>query len=205
MDALPPIFHTAMSKNSATIQILSHTAILFALNWLNPALADEAPCATLNVERLLNDSQAANKARAKMEAEFKGREVEFDKLASARNQAERALLDAKKAGKPEEEVKALQAQFDNAAKVERDTGKPLQQAMIRRRQEELTLLQNKTMALIKQIADAGGYKMVFQAGEKDPVLVLDKKLKPRDCTTQIDITAQIMAGLDQAAPVQEKK
>lgn len=194
-----------MSKNSATIRILNLTALLLAMSWFNPALADEAPCANFKVERLLNDSQFANKARAKLEAEFNGREGEFEKLASARNHAERALFDAKKAGKPEEEIKVLQAQFDSAAKVERETGKQFSQALDRRKKEELTLLQDKAFALIKQIANTGGYKMVFQEGEKDPVLVLDRKLKPRDCTAQVDITAQIVAGLDQADPVPEKK
>ncbi len=47
--------------------------------------------------------------------------------------------------------------------------------------------------------------MAFQDDEKDPILVLDKKLKSHDCTALIDITAQIVAGLDQVNPAQEKK
>ena len=76
------------------------------------AVAQTQPpaCATVNVTTILRDSGSAKAAAERLTSEFAPRRASLQRLLSKRKRTERLWLDAREAGRPEDEVNALKAQ-----------------------------------------------------------------------------------------------
>lgn len=147
------------------------------------------------------NSATSKAAQARLATEFAPQFAAIEPLVSERNRVERLWLDAKQAGRPVDEVDALKAQRDKAASAEREAGRPLRQALERRKQEELGALIQRINEIYKRIGIEQGFKLLLQNGEQEPVFVLDRSARHSDCGAAVDLTSQIMGALDQGDAV----
>jgi len=134
----------------------------------------------VNTERILRDSAPAKAAQAKIEAEFKSRDAELQRLAtSLRTQAEKYDKDAPVLSESER-TRRQRELFNLDTDLQRKRGE-FQEDFNRRRNEEFSVLIDRANEVIKQIAEAGNYDLILQ----DAVTV-----NPR-----VDITDQVIRAL----------
>lgn len=189
-----------MSVSAFHIRFVSATFALFVCGGVS-AQIEQLPCATVNAGTILLNSATSKAAQERLAAEFAPQFAIIEPMASERNRVERLWLDAKQAGRPADEVDALKAQRDKAASAEREAGRPLRQALERRKQEELGTLIQRLNEIYKRIGTEQGFKLLLQNGEREPVFVLDRNARRSDCGAEIDLTSQIMGALDQGEAV----
>lgn len=161
------------------------------------AQTERSPCATANLGTILRDAAISKAAQERLANEFSPQFATIEPLVSERNRMERLWLDAKQAGKSEDEVNALKVKRDTAASAERDAAKPLRQSLERRKQEELGALLRRINEIYKRIGEEQGFKLLLQDGEREPVFVFDRSTKRSDCGKEVDLTPQLMSALDQ--------
>jgi len=134
----------------------------------------------VNTERILRDSVPAKAAQAKIEAEFKGRDAELQRLANTlRTQAEKYDKDAPVLSESERSRRQREL-FNLDTDLQRKRGE-LQEDFNRRRNEEFSVLIDRANEVIKNIAEKGNYDLILQ----DAVTV-----NPR-----VDITDQVIQAL----------
>jgi len=146
------------------------------------AAADNRPTKIgfVNTERILRDSTPAKAAQAKIEAEFKDRDAELQRLAtSLRTQAEKYDKDAPVLSESER-TRRQRELFNLDTDLQRKRGE-FQEDFNRRRNEEFSVLIDRANEVIKSIAEAGQYDLILQ----DAVTV-----SPR-----VDITDQVIRAL----------
>lgn len=147
-----------------------------------PAQAQNQPVKIgfVSTERILRDSKPAQAAQAKIDAEFKRRDDELQKLAnSLRDQAQKFDKDAPVLSESER-IKRQRQLTDLDSDLQRKR-REFQEDFNRRRNEEFTAIIEKADAAIKKIAETQGYDLILQ----DAVTV-----SPR-----IDITEQVLKSL----------
>ena len=134
----------------------------------------------VSTERILRDSKPAKAAQSKIEAEFKKRDDELQRLAnSLRSEAQKFDKDAPVLSESER-IKRQRHLSDLDSDLQRKR-REFQEDFNRRRNEEFSSIVEKADAAIKTIAEQQGYDLILQ----DAVTV-----SPR-----IDITDQVLKAL----------
>lgn len=145
-----------------------------------PVHAQSTKIGFVSTERILRDSKPAKAAQSKIEAEFKRRDDELQKMAtSLRSQAQKFDKDAPVLSESER-VKRQRQLADLDSDLQRKR-REFQEDFNRRRNEEFSSIVEKADAAIKRIAEQQGYDLILQ----DAVTVSPK----------IDITDQVMKAL----------
>lgn len=145
-----------------------------------PVHAQATKIGFVSTERILRDSKPAKAAQAKIEAEFKRRDDELQKLAtSLRSQAQKFDKDAPVLSESER-VKRQRQLADLDSDLQRKR-REFQEDFNRRRNEEFSSIVEKADAAIKKIAEQQNYDLIIQ----DAVTVSPK----------VDITDQVMKAL----------
>ncbi|PLC51034.1 outer membrane protein chaperone [Pollutimonas subterranea] len=145
-----------------------------------PVYAQSTKIGFVSTERILRDSKPAKAAQSKIEAEFKRRDDELQKMAnSLRSQAQKFDKDAPVLSESER-VKRQRQLADLDSDLQRKR-REFQEDFNRRRNEEFSSIVEKADAAIKKIAEQQGYDLIVQ----DAVTVSPK----------VDITDQVMKAL----------
>jgi outer membrane protein len=151
-----------------------------------PAAASGAPSqgtkiGFVNTERILRESAPAKAAQAKIEAEFKGRDADLQKLAAQlRAKVEQFQKDSPVLS--DSDRAARQRQLSDLDATLQRKRQEFQEDFNRRRNEEFSSIVAKANAAIKKIAEQQNYDLIIQ----DAVTV-----NPR-----VDITDQVIKALN---------
>ena len=145
-----------------------------------PVQAQGTKIGFVSTERILRDSKPAKAAQSKIEAEFKKRDDELQRLANnLRSQAQKFDKDAPVLSESER-IKRQRDLADLDSDLQRKR-REFQEDFNRRRNEEFSAIVEKADAAIKRIAEQQGYDLIIQ----DAVTV-----SPR-----VDITDQVLKAL----------
>ena len=145
-----------------------------------PVQAQGVKIGFVSTERILRDSAPAKAAQSKIEAEFKKRDDELQRLAnSLRSEAQKFDKDAPVLSESER-IKRQRNLADLDSDLQRKR-REFQEDFNRRRNEEFSSIVEKADAAIKRIAEQQGYDLILQ----DAVTV-----SPR-----VDITDQVLKAL----------
>lgn len=145
-----------------------------------PVQAQGTKIGFVSTERILRDSKPAKAAQAKIEAEFKKRDEELQRMANnLRTQAQKFDKDAPVLSESER-IKRQRQLADLDSDLQRKR-REFQEDFNRRRNEEFSIIVEKADAAIKNIAEQQGYDLIIQ----DAVTV-----SPR-----VDITDQVLKAL----------
>jgi outer membrane protein len=155
-------------------------ALLLGAAYAAPAMAQGTKIGFVNTERILRESGPAKAAQAKIEAEFKQRDAELQRLAnSLRAQAEKFDKDAPVLSESDrmKRQRDLSSMDTDLQRRRRE----FQEDFNRRRNEEFSAIVQKANAAIKNIAEKENYDLILQ----DAVTV-----SPR-----VDITDKVIQAL----------
>ncbi|CAM5791261.1 OmpH family outer membrane protein [Castellaniella caeni] len=145
-----------------------------------PSYAQGTKIGFVSTERILRDSKPAKAAQSKIEAEFKKRDQDLQKLSdSLRAQAQKLDKDAPVLAEADRIKRQRQLQ-DMDSDLQRKR-REFQEDFNRRRNEEFSAIVEKADAAIKKIAEQQNYDLIIQ----DAVTV-----SPR-----VDITDQVIKAL----------
>jgi len=164
--------------------VLCAGAVLLTAATLAPAQAQAQQAGVkigfVSTERILRDSKPAQDAQKKIEAEFKQRDDELQKLANnLRDQAQKFDKDAPVLAESER-IRRQRQLTDLDSDLQRKR-REFQEDFNRRRNEEFTAIIDKANEAIKKLAEQQGYDLILQ----DAVTV-----SPR-----VDITEQILKSM----------
>lgn len=169
-------------KSQIKSSVLSKCAVLFTASLFSIAIhAQEAKIGFVSTERIFREATPAKTAQAKIEQEFSKREKELQDLAariksmSDKLDKEAAVLSESDRGKRQRDLTDLDKDFQ---RKQREFREDLNQ----RRNEELAIVLERTNKVIKQIAEAEKYDIVFQEAVY---------ISPR-----IDITDKVLKALN---------
>lgn len=164
----------------------SHRALMLAAVlglgalFVVPSYAQGTKIGFVSTERILRDSKPAKAAQAKIEAEFKRRDEDLQKLTTTlRGEAQKLDKDAPVLSEAER-IKRQRKLADMDSDLQRKR-REFQEDFNRRRNEEFSSIVEKADAAIKKIAEAQNYDLIIQ----DAVTV-----SPR-----VDITDQVIKAL----------
>jgi outer membrane protein len=169
-------------KSQIKSSVLSKCAVLFAASLFSIAThAQETKIGFVSTERIFREATPAKTAQVKIEQEFSKREKELQDLAariksmSDKLDKEAAVLSESDRGKRQRDLTDLDKEFQ---RKQREFREDLNQ----RRNEELAIVLERTNKVIKQIAEAEKYDIVFQEAVY---------ISPR-----IDITDKVLKALN---------
>jgi outer membrane protein len=170
----------AQARSSRFFWLLSAGLLVLGLLFSAMAQAQGSKIGFVNTERILRDSIPAKAAQTKIEAEFKKREDDLQKLAAnLRNLAQKFEKDAPVLSESDRNKRQRElANLD--ADIQRKR-REFQEDFNRRRNEEFASIVEKANAAIKRIAEQENYDVILQ----DAVTV-----SPR-----IDITDKVIQAL----------
>ena len=167
-----------MSQTIRSI-VLAAGVALFALS----AQAQEFKVGVVDTERILRESAPAKTATTRLEAEFAKREKELAKDGGSLKEAiekfqkEAPTMAEATRGNREKQLAEQDREFQRKRREFQDD-------LGSRRSEELQAVQDKSMKVIKQLADAGKYDLILQEA-----VYFNPKY---------DITDQVIKGLNAA-------
>jgi outer membrane protein len=145
-----------------------------------PVVQAQTKIGFVSTERILRDSKPAKAAQTKIEAEFKRRDEELERMANnLRSQAQKFDKDAPVLSESDR-VKRQRQLADLDSDLQRKR-REFQEDFNRRRNEEFSAIVEQADAAIKRIADSQGYDLIIQ----DAVTV-----SPR-----VDITEEVLKAL----------
>lgn len=153
-------------------------AALYAASYA-PAHAQEASkIGFVSTERIFREAAPAKAAQAKIEQEFSRRDRELQD-AAARVKAASEKLDKDAAVLSESERTRRQRELTDMDKDFQRKQREFREDLNQRRNEELALVLERTNKVIKQIADAEKYDIVFQEAvyASPRIDITDKVLK----------------------------
>ena len=159
--------------------VLAAGVALFALS----AQAQEFKVGVVDTERILRESAPAKTATTRLEAEFAKREKELAKDGGSLKEAiekfqkEAPTMAEATRGNREKQLAEQDREFQRKRREFQDD-------LGSRRSEELQAVQDKSMKVIKQLADAGKYDLILQEA-----VYFNPKY---------DITDQVIKGLNAA-------
>jgi outer membrane protein len=162
------------------ICVISLTCLILALTFSHTARAQGSKVGFVNTERILRDSVPAKAAQTKIEAEFKKREEEIQRLgnslrtAAQKFEKDAPILSESDRNKRQRELANIDADLQRKRRE-------LQEDFNRRRNEEFATIIERANTAIKLIAEKDNYDMILQ----DAVTV-----NPR-----IDITEKVIQAL----------
>ncbi|MDO9024363.1 OmpH family outer membrane protein [Zwartia sp.] len=154
--------------------------LVFAIAFSNVARAQGSKIGFVNTERILRDSAPAKAAQTKIEAEFKKREDEIQRLgnnlrtAAQKFEKDAPILSESDRNKRQRELANIDADLQRKRRE-------FQEDFNRRRNEEFATIIERANAAIKRIADSENYDLILQ----DAVTV-----NPR-----VDITDKVVQAL----------
>lgn len=160
--------------------IIVFSCVMFAVVLGNVAHAQGSKIGFVNTERILRDSAPAKTAQTKIEAEFKKREEEIQRLgnnlrtAAQKFEKDAPVLSESDRNKRQRELANIDADLQRKRRE-------LQEDFNRRRNEEFATIIERANTAIKLIAEKDNYDMILQ----DAVTV-----NPR-----IDITEKVIQAL----------
>ena len=168
------------ARNRRLFWLLSVGVLILGVLFSAMAQAQGSKIGFVNTERILRDSVPAKAAQTKIEAEFKKREDELQRLATKlRTLAQKFEKDAPVLSESDRNKRQRElANID--ADIQRKR-REFQEDFNRRRNEEFATIVEKANAAIKRIADQENYDVILQ----DAVTV-----NPR-----IDITDKVIQAL----------
>lgn len=161
-------------KNSSTLFLALMMAVSLPLN----AQSQEVKIGFVSTERIFRDAAPAKAATAKLEQEFSKREKDLQELASrVKSSAEKldkdapVLTDGDKM-KRQRELTEMDKDFQRRQREFRED-------LNQRRNEELAIVLERANKVIKQIAEADKYDIVFQEAvySSPRIDITDKVLK----------------------------
>ena len=154
--------------------------IALSLSGLQAANAQGSKIGFVNTEKILRDSSPARAAQAKIEAEFKKRDEDLQRIANSlkasaqKFEKDAPVLSESERGKRQRELAGQDADIQRKRRE-------FQEDFNRRRNEEFATIVEKANVAIKRIAEAENYDAIIQ----DAVTV-----NPR-----IDITDKVIQAL----------
>lgn len=170
----------AGTTQSSLAWIAMLACLLFAITFSNVARAQGTKIGFVNTERILRDSAPAKAAQTKIEAEFKKREDEIQRLgnnlrtAAQKFEKDAPVLSESDRNKRQRELANIDADLQRKRRE-------FQEDFNRRRNEEFATIIERANAAIKRIADSENYDLILQ----DAVTV-----NPR-----VDITDKVVQAL----------
>ena len=166
---------------SSTARRFTMIAALFCFAPLTQAQATETKIAFVNTERIFREAAPAKSAQVKIDQEFSKREKDLQEVA-ARLKSMSDKLDKEVAVVPESERSKRQRELADLDKDFQRKQREFREDLNQRKNEELATVLERTTRVIKQIAEAEKYDIVFQ----DAVYA-----SPR-----IDITDKVLKALN---------
>lgn len=166
--------------NQPLAWMIAFSCLMFAVVFSNVAYAQGSKIGFVNTERILRDSAPAKAAQTKIEAEFKKREEEIQRLgnnlrtAAQKFEKDAPVLSESDRNKRQRELANIDADLQRKRRE-------LQEDFNRRRNEEFATIIERANTAIKRIAEKDNYDMILQ----DAVTV-----NPR-----IDITDKVIQAL----------
>ena len=148
------------------------------------AAAADTKIGFINTERILKEAPISIQAQKKLEKEFSGRELALQKLAKQAQDLQ-AQLDRNGASMPEAERHAKEQTLANLNRDLQRQSREFREDLNLRRNEELSLIQEKARQAILNIAKQGRYDLIVEQAVY---------VNPKD-----DITNQVLKAL--GAPV----
>lgn len=137
------------------------TCLILALTFSTAVRAQGSKIGFVNTERILRDSVPAKAAQTKIEAEFKKREEEIQRLGnSLRTAAQKFEKDAPVLS--ESDRNRRQRELANIDADLQRKRRELQEDFNRRRNEEFATIIERANASIKRIAEKEDYDMILQ-------------------------------------------
>ena len=155
-----------------------------ALSVGGTAAADNTKIGFVNTERILKEAPISIQAQKKLEKEFSGRELALQRLAKQAQDLQ-AQLDRNGASMPEAERHAKEQTLANLNRELQRQSREFREDLNLRRNEELSLIQEKARQAILNIAKQGKYDLIVEQAVY---------VNPKD-----DITNQVLRAL--GAPV----
>lgn len=171
---------TTRPTQSTLVFIAMLVCLVFAIAFSNVARAQGSKIGFVNTERILRDSAPAKAAQTKIEAEFKKREDEIQRLgnnlrtAAQKFEKDAPILSESDRNKRQRELANIDADLQRKRRE-------FQEDFNRRRNEEFATIIERANAAIKRIADSENYDLILQ----DAVTV-----NPR-----VDITDKVVQAL----------
>ena len=143
------------------VWVISLTCLILALTFSHSVRAQGSKIGFVNTERILRDSAPAKAAQTKIEAEFKKREEEIQRLGnSLRTAAQNFEKDAPVLS--ESDRNKRQRELANIDADLQRKRRELQEDFNRRRNEEFATIIERANAAIKRIAEKDDYDMILQ-------------------------------------------
>lgn len=149
------------SKRHFILWMIAFACLTFALLFSNVARAQGSKIGFVNTERILRDSAPAKAAQTKIEAEFKKREEEIQRLgnnlrtAAQKFEKDAPVLSESDRNKRQRELANIDADLQRKRRE-------LQEDFNRRRNEEFATIIERANAAIKRIAEKDNYDMILQ-------------------------------------------
>ncbi|EOA05429.1 hypothetical protein HFRIS_006769 [Herbaspirillum frisingense GSF30] len=165
-----------MTKSFLSLQTIVMAACLLSFA---PAHAQESSkIAFVSTERIFREAAPAKAAQAKLEAEFAKRDRELQDMA-ARLKAQSDKLDKDAAVLSDSDRAKRQRDLSDLDKEFQRKQREFREDLNQRRNEELAVVLERTNKVIRQIADAEKYDIVFQEAvyASKRIDITDKVLK----------------------------
>ncbi|WP_373419960.1 OmpH family outer membrane protein [Herbaspirillum sp. RV1423] len=169
-----------MTLKFITKSLLSIQAATLAVGMLSFAnvQAQESKIAFVSTERIFREAVPAKAAQSKLEAEFAKREKDIQDMA-ARLKAQSDKLDKDAAVLSESDRVKRQRDLSDLDKEFQRKQREFREDLNQRRNEELSVVLERTNKVIRQIAEAEKYDIVFQEAvyASKRIDITDKVLK----------------------------
>ncbi len=147
---------------------------------VSAAAAAETKIGFVNTERILKEAPISIQAQKKLEKEFSGRELALQKLAKQAQDLQ-SQLDKNGASMPDAERRAKEQTLANLNRELQRQSREFREDLNLRRNEELSLIQEKARQAILNIAKQGKYDLIVEQAVY---------VNPKD-----DITNQVLKAL----------
>lgn len=142
----------------------------------------------VNLDRILRDAAPAVRAQKKLEAEFQKREQELARTAESLKRMQESL-EKNALTLPESERLKREREFQDTNREFQRKQRELREDFNQRRNEELSGILERANRVVRQIAEAEKYDIVFQ----EAVFA----------SARIDITEKVIRALDDSAPAKK--
>ena len=158
---LPMRTHFAAFTRQSMVWVITLTCLALALTFSHAVRAQGSKIGFVNTERILRDSVPAKAAQTKIEAEFKKREEEIQRLgnslrtAAQKFEKDAPVLSESDRNRRQRELASLDADLQRKRRE-------LQEDFNRRRNEEFATIIERANAAIKRIAEKDDYDMILQ-------------------------------------------
>jgi outer membrane protein len=142
----------------------------------------------VNLDRILRDAAPAVRAQKKLEAEFQKREQELGKIADGLKRMQESL-EKNAMTMSESERAKREREFQETNREFQRKQRELREDFNQRRNEELSGILERANRVVRQIAEAEKFDIIFQEAVY--------------ASTRVDITDKVIRSLDDSAPAKK--